>query len=504
MTSAPNILFLFSDQHSARIAGCYGDPVAKTPSIDRLAASGVTFDNCYTPSPICTPARMAMLTARYPHRQETWTNDDILPSHLPCFPHALALAGYRTRLAGRLHALGPDQLHGYDQRFVGDHSPNWPGRPRIGMGALEGGNSPVSASIRRSGAGMSVYQLLDQSTTEAALGALEAIKADGGDRPFQMTVGFMLPHAPYVAQPEDYAMFDGKVSAPALSAPEAEDDHPFLCRWRKDRELPAVDPADEMRCRTAYYALTWRLDRMIGEILTKLGELGLDENTLIIYASDHGDQLGERGLWWKHTFYDQSTKVPLILSWPGVLPGGERRSQLVDLLDVSATMIDAAGGPPLPNSNGRSFLPVAKDAECPWDDTVFSEYCMDTGQPWAIEEYIAQRMIREGDWKLNYYHGDPVQLFNLRDDPDELTDLACDPTHADRVTRLTARILEGWDPEEIFRKLKQRNADMAMIKAWAKLRQPDDVVRWHFEPEQNRLDPMPGAVAGQPDTAAEI
>ena len=131
---APNLLFIFSDQHARHVAGCYGDQVVATPNIDRIAAEGVRFDNAVCPSPICVPSRMSMLTGRHPFRQSCWTNDDVLPSGTPTWLHAMGAAGYRPALMGRLHAIGPDQLHGYAEREIGDHSPNVPGVPRQSLG----------------------------------------------------------------------------------------------------------------------------------------------------------------------------------------------------------------------------------------------------------------------------------------------------------------------------------------------------------------------------------
>jgi len=164
-----NLLFLFSDQHSQRVAGAYGDPIVQTPNIDRLANEGVRFDNAYCPSPICTPSRMSMLTGRWPYRQECWTNDDVLRSDLLTWPHALGAAGYDPVLIGRLHAIGSDQLHGYAERRVGDHSPNHPGMPRQSMNDLDGATGPNRASIEKYCPGCSGCQLTDQDVTEAAV-----------------------------------------------------------------------------------------------------------------------------------------------------------------------------------------------------------------------------------------------------------------------------------------------------------------------------------------------
>lgn len=491
MADRPNLLFILSDQHAQRVAGCYGDPAADTPNLDRLAQRGVVFDNCYTPAPICTPARMSMLTGRHPSRQQCWTNEDMLASDLPTWPHALGAAGYEPTLIGRLHSLGPDQHHGYAHREIGDHSPNWPGVPRHSMGVLEETNNPNRVSIDRSGPGQSAYELLDHDVMEASLAWLNGItarRASGDNAPFALSVGFMLPHAPYVATPDDYARFNGRVPPPRLAPPATGTEHPWLAWWRRIRNIEEVPDRDTLRARTAYYALTSRLDALVGRILDCLEATGLDENTLVVYASDHGDQIGERGLWWKHTFYDCSAKVPLILSWPGRLPEGERRSQIVNLVDVTQTILEALSAPALPNADGRSFLRVAQDAKAPWIDSTVSEYCTDPVPDWTGGMTVQQRMLREGRWKLIYYHGYAPQLFDLATDPDELHDLAMSDAHASVRDRLLQRLLADWDPEAIGQTMARRREDRKLLGAWARAVRPGDVIRWPLVPEQNRLE----------------
>jgi hypothetical protein len=287
--------------------------------LDGLAAQGVTFDNAYCPSPLCVPSRMSMLTGRYPFEQECWTNDDYLRSDAATWLHSCGAAGYRPVLAGRLHSMGPDQLHGYAQRMVGDHSPNWGGVPRHDLGVLDKANDPWRESLERSGVGQSAYQVKDVETANAACGHLRSIGAArrrGDDQPFCLTVGFLLPHPPYVAWREDYARFAGRVPPPAHPEPPSPP-HAWERWWRENRNIANVDSAAVDRARTAYYALVYRLDVLVGDVLRCLAEEGLDEDTLIVYSTDHGDQLGERGLWWKHTLYEDSIRVPLVLRWPG-------------------------------------------------------------------------------------------------------------------------------------------------------------------------------------------
>jgi choline-sulfatase len=494
----PNLLFLFSDQHCQKVTGCYGDEIVATPSLDQLAANGVTFDNAYCPSPICVPSRMSMLTARHPYAQECWTNDDYLASDRPTLAHALGAAGLAPAIISRLHALGPDQLHGYVRREIGDHSPNWIGVARHDMGVLTDTNDPNRVSIERSGPGQSAYELKDIDTTTAAIAWLEraaGARRAGDDRPWSLTVGFMLPHAPYVARAADYLKYAGRVGAAALAPPASGAEHPWLAWWRSNRGIADVSPVDAVRARTAYYALVTTLDRMIGCILEALAAGGLAENTLIVYTSDHGDQIGERGLWWKHTFYDESVKVPLMFAWPGRLPKGERRRQVVNLIDVAATILEAVDAPPLPNAQGRSFLAVARDDAAHWIDETFSEYCTDAVPHWTGGMAVQQRMIRSGRWKLIYYHGYRPQLFDLAADPKELIDRAEDPAYAAVREVLTARVLAAWDPELIRHRMRERRLDKDLIGAWARAVGPEDQYRWMLRPEQNWLETPDAAKA---------
>jgi choline-sulfatase len=288
-----------------------------------------------------------------------------------------------------------------------------------------------------------------------------------------------------VCASEDYRRYAGRVGLPGLPVPEPE--HPYL-RWWRDH-TGSLDLPEEavLRARAAYYGLVTSLDRMIGRILDRLEASGLADDTLVVYASDHGDQLGERGLWWKQTFYEESVKVPLILSWPGVLPEGEQRGQIVNLIDLGPTMLDALGAPSLPNAQGRSFLQLAKDGATPWSEETFSEYCTDGMAPWAGAEPVQQRMLRRGRWKLIYYHGYPPELFDLREDPHELHDLAEKPRHAGIRDALVARVLADWDPERIRRQIALRVADKRLLQAWARAVRPPESYRWPVKMEDNWL-----------------
>ena len=491
MTTQPNLLYIHTDQHNPYITGCYGDPLVQTPNLDRLAADGVVFENTYCPSPICVPARMSMLSGQHPYQNEVWTNEHGLDSGIPTFAHALGAVGYQPVLIGRMHSLGPDQLHGYAERLVGDHTANYLGGSDVDRGILNGTAGPQRISLERAGAGQSAYQVHDEYVTAATVDYLNRVgvarQSGQSDDPFCLTVGFMLPHPPYVARQEDFNLYNERITLPRKPRAFADEKHPHLRWWRQDTGSEAVTEAEILRARAAYWGLVTRVDVMVGQILQALADNDLAENTLIIYTSDHGDMVGEHGLWWKHVFYEESVKVPLIVAWPGVIPGGQRSDRVVSALDVNATMLEALGAPALPNSAGRSFLGLIDGRTAPiaWDDVAFSEYCSDQFCPTGG---CYQRMVRRGPWKLIYYHGQPPQLFNLAEDPDEHIDRADDPTCRQIREELTALVLDGWDPEWVKNKMAAKKADVAVLTQWARNVQPPDTVRWALEPEMNFLD----------------
>jgi choline-sulfatase len=332
------------------------------------------------------------------------------------------------------------------------------------------------------------------ATAESACEILRAVATDrraGKTEPFCLTVGFLLPHPPYVAWREDFERFSGRVPPPKFGRP-TESDHAWEAWWRENRGIAEVSDYETMRARTAYYALVYRVDTLIGQVLRCLESLGLDDNTLIVYSTDHGDQLGERGLWWKHTLFEDSVKVPLLMRWraqgKAVLPPGQRRAHVVNLIDVAATMLDALGAPALPHAQGKSFLGIARNAKARWVDETFAEHCTDTTPAWTGGRSVQQRMVREGNWKLIYYHGEPMQLFDLANDPHERNDLADDPARAEIRSRLLARVLDGWDPAHIAARIRERRLDKNLIDQWARTVGPPDEFRWLLDPALNQLE----------------
>ena len=490
----PNLLYILSDQHCPFVTGCYGDPLVDTPHLDRLAAAGVTMDAAYCPSPICGPSRMSMLTGLHPFQNRSWTNRDILDSSIPTMAHALGAAGCRPVLIGRLHSMGPDQRRGYAERLVGDHSPNYAGAgPVADRGALAGTAGPDHVSLARSGAGQSGYEVHDEEVTAAAVRFLQREadrrRSNPDCEPFCLTVGLMLPHPPYAARAADYRRYADRIGLPRKPEFPARDVPHYLCWWREHTGLTRTTAAETLRARAAYWGLVTSMDRMIGRVLAALRTGGMEENTLIVYTSDHGDMLGEHGMFWKHTFYEESVRVPLIMAWPGRIRAGTRSDRVVSALDVAATVLDAMSAPALPGSPGRNLLSLLNGGS--WDDEAFSEYCSD--EAWAPPDGCCQRMIRREEWKLACYHGPgaaaDMQLFNLQEDPDEQVNRAADPGCRDTVCELRSRLLADWDPQQVKTQMAANRARHQIHHGWARATQPRSEHLWQLRAEMFHLDP---------------
>lgn len=456
----PNLLVIMSDQHSPHVMGCAGDPVVLTPNLDRLAAGGVMFNACYTPSPLCAPARASFLTSRYPSDIEVWSHNCVLPSDIPTFAHSLGAAGYETVMCGRMHFNGPDQLHGFEKRLVGDLGGPFfgGGIPSMNEELLLGasGRKPVAVS----GSGRTAYQLFDEAVTEAAA---DYLKTRTDERPLCMVVGYVLPHCPNICPPDDFEYYYDHVTLPAIPEGYFDSAHPST-RVFRDWADGAVATEEQIRCaRAGYYGLVTHMDRLIGRVLEALDESGRAQDTAVIYTSDHGDMLGDHGLWTKMNYFEGSVRVPTIASWPGRFPRGARVSQMANLVDIGPTVIDVAGAQPLTDVSGRSLLPIINCDSSEWVNETYSELGPFPGLP-------PSRMIRRNNWKLAHYDGLPPMLFDLDTDQEEFHDLAADPACAHIVAGLTARVTSGWNPDRVREIMSRRERAYPLRRAWYKRR----------------------------------
>ncbi len=472
MTVTPDIVVIMSDQHAARVTGCYGDRNASTPNIDRLSREGVTFDNAYCPSPLCLPSRMSFMTGRYPARSGCLGNRSFLASDMPTFAHGLSKQGYRTCLAGRMHFVGPDQNHGFDQHLVGDINAKWP-------------FGPLPADLHhQSGPGQTSLQAFDRTVATAAIAWLEnqiERRRTGDTTPFCLVVGFFLPHPPFVAESDSYHTFYGRLPPPAQPRPDAF--HPYVDDLSRRTNLTGKPP-QEVECRrAAYYAMVKDTDRLVGEVVSVVDRNAEIAGSVVVYASDHGEQLGERDLWQKSLMYETSTRVPLIVRCPAHFPQGARRTHNVSLLDLGPTFLDLAGADPLPHADGRSLRTISRDPSATWDNRVFSEFY--GGMIAADVPRLPVRMIRRDGWKLTWYYGYEPELFNLDGDPDETRNLAGDSAYQKVREELVAELLASWNPDAIIERIADEETREGYLKPWY-LRNPDNTVpswREHIDAE---------------------
>lgn len=481
-----NFLVLMSDQHSPHVLGCYGDPVVRTPHLDKLAGRGVLFENTYCQAPLCVPSRMSFLTGRQPSDIGVWNNNDTLPSDVSTFAHVLGAAGYETSLIGRMHFLGFDQCHGFEQRLVGDVVPPFPnGKFALSVDMLVGPSSP-RAYVDVAGPGRTAYQVYDEQVTDAAVQYLRE-KGRQNEQPFCAVVGLVLPHMPLVCPKDQWRYYLDRVTIPPVPPGYFEHLHPAIRRWRKNHELENVTDQEIRRGRAGYYGLVTEMDALVGKILDALEETPeLAERTVIVYTSDHGEMAGENGLWWKTTFYEGSVKVPLIVSYPPAFKAGQRKKEVVSLMDVGATLVDLARAGPWPENAGTSLVPLLNDQPVNWANEALSEYPPEFG--WGLP---AERMIRAGEWKLIHYDGMRPQLFNLDKDPHEFNDFGDDPSYSEIREKLLKRALEGWSAERVTTELSKRARDYAIISRWyAKVNPPRPPAEW-VAPAGSNVYPEP-------------
>jgi choline-sulfatase len=461
--SKPNILFLMGDQHPFSMLGCYGDRVVKTPTLDQLAEGGVVFDAAYCPSPLCAPSRAAMMTGRHVHDIEVWDNASPLRADWPTFIHSFRAAGYRTILSGKMHYVGPDQLHGFEERWTQEIYPttfDWTYPSRKGVYINPPGRGQAVHRVLQSGIDWTWDMDYDEEVAFRTLYGLRTIERDSGDRPFFLCVSFSGPHYPYFAPQAAWDLYrDEDIEIPKIH-PGASGKDPEHVRWFRQHTHLQNPVADEV-CRRARHAMLSRItmiDEYCARILAALQDSGLEKDTIVLYASDHGDMLGEHGLWFKGTAYEASVRVPLIINGPDV--PAARVPEPVSLLDLGPTLCGLSGIEPVyPLCDGQDLSSWITKGSFKEDGEAIVEYYGDgTWRGW--------RMIRRGDWKLIHVPDTEEVLYNLRQDPEEWQNLADDPAHREVRDSLSNKLKLGWDPDLCDeRRWQSQERRMAILRA---------------------------------------
>ena len=476
--SRPNIVVVMADQLAPQFTGAYGHKLAKTPHLDALVARGMRFDAAYCNSPLCAPSRFAFMSGQLISRIAAYDNASEFKATTPTFAHYLKSLGYRTCLSGKMHFVGPDQKHGFEDRVTTDiypsdfaWTPDWEAHDeRIDKWYHN------MQTVKESGVAQATFQIdYDDEVGFAArrwLMNAARDKAHGNDAPFALVASFIHPHDPYVARPEWWDLYDDNdIDMPAFTP---EDPDPFSKRLLDGIEASYVPLTDEevRRARRAYLANVSYFDSKIGEMVKTLEEIGELDNTIIIVTADHGDMLGERGLWYKMNFFEHSARVPLVLAGPGVSQGTSQNA--CSLVDLLPTFIDIAGGSPEilgEPVDGRSLMSLARGGDDPMDEAI-GEYCAEM-TPYPVI------MIRRGPLKYIHCDADPDQLYDVVADPLETTNLATDPAYAKQATAFASEVSDRWNGDalrsQVIATQKSRRALHAAMEA-------DAGEHWDYNP----------------------
>lgn len=449
----PNILILMVDQLTGTLFPDGPADFLEVPNLRKLAARSVRFANSYTGSPLCAPARASFMSGQLPRRTRVYDNAAEFTSDIPTFAHHLRRAGYQTCLSGKMHFVGPDQLHGFEQRLTTDIYPadfGWtpdyrkPGE-RIdwwyhNMGSVTGaGVAEITNQLE-----------YDDDVAFQSVQKIYDLSRGADPRPWCLCASFTHPHDPFVARRKYWDLYEG---APELEPPEAlayEDQDPHAqrlmdaCDWRGLE----VTPEHIRRSRQGYFANISYVDDKIGEILAALE--ATRQEAVVVFVSDHGEMLGRRGLWFKMNFYEGSARVPLMIAAPGLEP--QLIEDAVSTIDLTPTLCDLAGvsmEEVMPWTDGESLVPLAKGAarKAP----VVMEYAAEG----SITPLVA---LRQGAWKYTRCQADPEQLFDLSHDPEERVNLAGDPRAAEVLAHFRALADARWDLAAYDAEVRQSQA----------------------------------------------
>ena len=473
----PNILILMADQLTAGALPCYGNRVAKTPFLDGLARDGVVFEQAYCNSPLCAPSRMAFMSGRLPSATGGYDNAAEFPSQLPTFAHYLRLAGYRTILAGKMHFCGPDQMHGFEERLTTDIYPadyNW--TPDWERPEARPDWYHSMESVTQAGPCVRTNQVdFDEEVGFAARQKLHDIARGSDRRPFCLVMSMTHPHDPFTI-PEPYwsRYRDDEIDMPRVAAVTCPaDPHSERLRHVSGMDLQEVTAAQVRAARHAYYGAVSYFDDQAGALLETLRQVRLAEDTVVIVVADHGEMLGERGLWFKMSFFEPSCRVPLIVHAPGRF-ARQRVGASVSLVDVLPTLAALASAGQEPEYatplDGRSLLSHLETGE--GHDEVLGEYLGEGAAAPIV-------MIRRGRHKFIHSPGDPDQLYDLRDDPDELRNIAAERPDDPLVAQFRAEIAARWDLERLRADVIASQRRRRLVAA--ALRQGTQAA-WDFQP----------------------
>jgi choline-sulfatase len=442
----PNILVIMSDEHNASVLGCYGNSIVRTPNLDRLANRGVVFDCAYTNSPLCVPSRLAFTAGKYVSRIGAWNNSCRLPSDdYPSLPRILNAAGYESFLCGKMH-YDANCRYGFTEIGGNMNKSRMSGRGGRRKPDDLTARSGLSERFAEFHPGDGPGMKHDQKVVAGAKEFLAQRQAT--DKPFFLVCGLITPHFPLTVPESYWEPYLGKIAPPLVPPGHLESQPLNYQHLRVGFQMEHVPPEIVQKGRELYYGLTQWMDEQTGAILQTLADSGLAENTVVIYTSDHGENLGEHGLWWKNAMYEPAARIPLIVSWPARWKGGQRRDGACAMVDLVQTIAELGGARVPEDWNGTSLCRRLDDPAAPWKDVAVSEY-------YAHNIASGYAMLRTGRYKYVCHtsaddqHPAQRELYDLKTDPGELVNLAGQPSQQVTLRRLHATLVMelGEDPE---------------------------------------------------------
>ncbi len=468
-----------ADQLTADFLGSYGHPSVQTPNLDALSESGFQFNRAYCNCPICGPSRASLCTGRLVSEIGAYDNGCDYPASTPTFLHHLVRGGYRTLLSGKMHFVGPDQHHGFQQRLTADIYPSsfvW--TPDWTKGSYPNPGTSVEQLPEAGQCRWSMQLDYDEEVTFRSLEALRDLARSPEEGPFFLCASYTHPHDPFIINDPWWSLYpDEVVLPPTVPARPLEEHHPFNQWLQVHHRIPEFPPRERwiLAARRAYLGMVSYFDHQVGLLLQELERLGLRDETLIVVTSDHGEMLGEQGMWFKRTFFEPSVRVPLLFSGPGV-PRGERVSNPVSLVDLFPTFLEVAG---LDDESlspftlaGKSLIPFfSGGGDCHPGEVLIEYFSEGTCRP--------MRTVVKGEHKLVSVMDEAPLLFLLNKDPHEQDNRAEDPSMTDLLRRLSNRLFQNYDHREQFQKVLQSQKSRRWIQQ-AHDRSP--TLDWDFHP----------------------
>jgi choline-sulfatase len=451
-----NLLIIMSDEHSRKVLGCYGNEIVHTPNLDALAARGTRFTDAYTTSPICVPARAAFAVGKYVHQIGFWDNADPYDGSQRSWHHMLRDRGHEVVSIGKLHFRSTEDDNGFSKEILPMHVVEGKGDL---IGLLRDPLAPRGHAKKlaaTAGPGESTYTAYDREIAAQAQVWLHEEANQPRDKPWVLFVSFVAPHFPLTAPPEHYYRYAKRgLPSPKLHHRPDQRSHPYVREYAKTLDYGAYfeDEAHVQRALASYYGLCTFLDEQIGKVLSALRDAGLEASTRVMYTSDHGDNLGSRGLWGKSTLYEESAGCPLIVAGEGI-PAGRVCTEPVSHVDTFPFILEAAGESAPGPSEGYPGISLERLAlgEAPRRN-VLIEYHATGSSAGAFS-------VRVGTFKYVYYCAYPPELFDLEKDPEELVNLAPEPKYADKLAECDRALRAICDPDEVERRAKERQAEI--------------------------------------------